>query len=455
MVVRRDWPLAKPAKDIFGGVHVVVKAICGLSVGRSLLLCGLLSVCTAASGSGTISNALSARQAGRGGANFGFSDNGVILMDNPAGMQGLLGDCPCQDSIIDIGVVPLFTDLTYRDADNTTTDAADNPTGLGYLMIGRRLHEDVVVGFGAFAPAGFSSDYDLQGPATLPGEFNYWSFGALIRILPGVSVRLTDALTVGGTLGVAASHVEIEGPYYLNSGPLRGTPTLLDLQATGAALSWSLGMQYTLTDRTTLGVRYQSANEFESDGKANVVINGLGSSVYDVNVALNWPRSVGIGMMHKITPRRRFGLDFQWEDWSSAYDNAVLNFTNPSNPVFLAVAGPTIREVFPLRWRDALIVSTGLEQDLNGGRTVRVGYRYQDNPIPASSTSTYLQTTLEHQFSVGYGFRHHGWELDAAYQFAFGPDVHTGTSIYPGGDFSNATLRTQTHMLFLSAMHRY
>ncbi len=86
---------------------------------------------------------------------------------------------------------------------------------------------------------------------------------------------------------------------------------------------------------------------------------------------------------------------------------------------------------------------------------MRLGYRYQDNPVPAFSTSTYLQTTLEHHFSVGYGFKHHGWELDTAYQFAFGPDVHTGTSIYPGGDFSNATLTTQTHMVFLSAIRRY
>jgi long-subunit fatty acid transport protein len=439
----------------------VVGSIDGLKIKHCLIivalaLCSALVLCGArADAAGTISNALSAREAGRGGVNLGFSDNGVILQDNPAGLQGLIGNCPCHDSIVELGMVGLFTDLTYSDPENPTTDAANNPTALGHLMIGRRLSEDIVVGFGAFAPAGFSSDYDLQGPPTLPGEFNYWSFGALVRILPGVSLRLSDRWTVGATLGVAASHIEIEGPYFLNSGPLRGTPTVLDLQATGAALSWSVGTQYQMTERTTLGVRYQSANEFESDGKAKVEIPQLGSSLYDVNVALTWARSVGIGLKHELTPHRRIGIDLEWEDWSAAFDDAVLLFTKPSNPAFEAVAGPRIREVFPLRWRDALVVSTGIEQDLGRGRTGRLGYRYQDNPVPAFSTSTYLQTTLEHHFSVGYGFKHRGWELDTAYQFAFGSDVDSGDSIYAGNDFSDATFQTRTHWLFLSAIHRF
>ncbi len=322
-------------------------------------------------------------------------------------------------------------------------------------MMGRRIHPDIVVGFGAFAPAGFSSDYDLQGPAALPGVHNYMGFGALIRILPGISARLTEDLTVGATIGGAVSHVELEGPYFLNSGLLRGTPTQLDLQATGGAFSWSCGLQYKLSEQTTVGVRYQGENSFESDGKANIGIPGLGSSIYDVEVALTWARSAGIGLMHQLNRCSRIGIDIEWEDWSSAYDNARLTFTNPSNPVFLGVAGPRVVEIFPLQWKDALIVSAGYERDLGRDRTVRFGYRYQDNPMPSAATSTYIQTTLEHHFALGGGWKHRGWECDLAYQYAFAPNVFTGTSIYPGGDFSNANIRTQTHMLFFSAMRRF
>lgn len=84
-----------------------------------------------------------------------------------------------------------------------------------------------------------------------------------------------------------------------------------------------------------------------------------------------------------------------------------------------------------------------------------MGYRYQDNPIPAATASTYLQTTLQHHFSVGLGTKHHGREFDTAYQYAFAPDLRTTTSLYPGGDFSNATISIETQMLFFSAMRRH
>jgi hypothetical protein len=54
------------------------------------LLCFLFVASNAAHAAGTISNALSAAAAGRGGANLAFGDNGVLLMDNPAGIQSLI-----------------------------------------------------------------------------------------------------------------------------------------------------------------------------------------------------------------------------------------------------------------------------------------------------------------------------------------------------------------------------
>lgn len=404
---------------------------------------------------GTISNALSAKAAGRGGTNLAMGDNGVVLMDNPSAMQSLIGNEAQEDWFVDIGGVLLLTDLSYSDSENPTTDAKDSPSGLGHFMVARRVHEDIVLGFGAFAPAGFASQYDLVGPATLPGRHAYKSFGALVRVLPGISARLTDDWTVGATLGTALSHVDIEGPYYLNSAPLHGTPTLLDMRATGAALSWSCGTQYKLTDQTTVGAQYQSENRFKAEGKANVTIDPLGNSNYDIELGLTWARSVGFGILHQLDAQQRIAVDFVIEDWSSAHDNAKLSFTNPDNPVFLGAAGPSIQEIFPLRWKDALVVAVGYERDLQNDHTIRAGYRYQDNPIPAFTTSTYLQATLQHHFSIGHGFIHNGWEIDTAYQFAFGPDVHTGASVYPGNDFSNAIVKTQTHMIFLGAMRRF
>ena len=82
------------------------------------------------------------------------------------------------------------------------------------------------------------------------------TFGALIKILPSAAIRINDRLSVGGSVGVAASHAELEGPFHLQSGPMPGAPALLDLQATGASVAWNLGLQYQINECTTVGLAY-------------------------------------------------------------------------------------------------------------------------------------------------------------------------------------------------------
>jgi long-chain fatty acid transport protein len=403
--------------------------------------------------SGTITNSLGARQAGRGGVNLAFTDNGLLLHDNPAGLLAAIG--PCQDELLDLGTVTLLTDLQYADPQNGPTDADNDPMAMGHLSYARRVTEDLALGIGAFAPGGFASEYQLEGPTPLGGPQLYKSLGMFVRVLPGFSYRVNDRLSIGATLGAAISHLELEGPYFLNSGSLAGTPTLLDIQSTGAALSWSLGMQYKLTDRTTIAAHYQSQNRFQNNGNARVTIPGLGTSFYDMDMDIVWPRSLGVGLMQQLTRVHRLGLDVSWEQWSTAYDQIDLVFSQPNNPLFALIAGTEVRETMPLGWRDAVVVKAGIERDLGRGRTFRYGYRYQTNPVTDTFANTYLQTTLQHHFSIGYGTWFRGWQADIAYQFAFGPTLRPTDSGLNGDDFSNSTLRTSTHWIFLGLQRRF
>jgi long-subunit fatty acid transport protein len=51
---------------------------------------------------------------------------------------------------------------------------------------------------------------------------------------------------------------------------------MLSLRGTGAALCWSTGLQYELTDATTLGVTYPSESRFALHGPTNVDVSLLG-----------------------------------------------------------------------------------------------------------------------------------------------------------------------------------
>jgi long-subunit fatty acid transport protein len=305
-------------------------------------------------------------------------------------------------------------------------------------------------GLGVFTPAGFSAIYQLQSVFPYWGPRQYKSFGSLAKVLPGLAYRLDDQLSVGATLGVAVSYDQLNGPYFLQSPPLRGLPTLLDLRATGAALCWSAGLQYKLTEATTLGATYQSESRFEAHGPAEVTAPLLGSSTYDSRLDITWPRSVGVGVRHALCPCRIVSADVLWTNWSEAFDTLDIHLRNPGNPWF-----PPYYEQLPLRWRDTVSLRAGYERVLDGGKTLRFGYVYHRNPIPAGTLTPYIQAILEHAFSAGYGWTWQCWNVDVAYMFSFGPDQRVGVSDLAGGDFSQSINRAQTHCIAVGATRRW
>lgn len=407
------------------------------------LALGLL-LSQAALADGLFFDGLSARTIGRGGTNLAHSDNGSILHDNAAGMVNIDGDL-----MFEAGATMLFTDFQYSDPQNSDVSISQLYAMPEFSIIKKTDDGIWAYGIGVFAPAGFGSRFYLEGPASLPGTQLYKSFGTLGRVLPALSCKVTDRLSVGATLGVAVMVADLEGPYILQSS-LPGVPTLIDLDAGGAALSWSTGLSYQLTDATTLGLNYQSENRFKAHGTTHVEVPGLGESDYDTRMLITWPQSVGAGIRHELCPHRILSLDLVWYDWSSAFDEIGLRLSSPSNPFF-----PALNEQMPLRWRDSLSTRIGYEMRLQNDQTLRFGYVHHRSPIPAGTITPYIPAALENAFSAGYGRRVFGWNADIAYMFSFGPKVNTTNSDLVGGDFDNSTNLDRTHALALTLMRTW
>jgi long-chain fatty acid transport protein len=419
---------------------------------RLSLVCALLLlVASEASAGGVMREGIGAVSTGRGATNMGFADNGVILYDNPAAMVNIPGTV-----LAEAGLDILLTDLQYSDPYNATA-AKRRPFPLPYLSLMRRSDDGrSAVGLGIFAPAGFGAEYRKANPNVTPlqSEHRYRSLGALLTIQPGVSYRLTDRLAAGGTLGVAVGHAELEGPFWIQDGPLTGTPTLMDMRATGASLTWSAGLQYELTDRLTLGAAYRSQNRMRMDGTAQVEVFGLGHTEYDAEVTMTWPQSVSFGGMYRLAPHRRLAVDAVWFDWSGAFDHIGMRMTNPDDPAFQMMAG-TVDDQFPLRWRDAVAVRAGYEQDLCPCMTIRVGYVYHRNPIPEKTLTPFIPAIIEHAVTVGLGQQFGASRFDVAYQHAFGNSTSVGQSDLVGGNFDNSDFRSSAHWLLLSFGYLY
>jgi long-subunit fatty acid transport protein len=264
---------------------------------------------------------------------------------------------------------------------------------------------------------------------------------------------LTERLSIGGSLGLALGHTELEGPFFIQTGPFAGAPTLISLHNTGAAVCGGVGMQYLLTPDTTVGLAYTAPTHFNMGGNARATLitpGGPLTSGFDASATLTWPGSLGVGVKHNLSCCQRLGVDVVWYQWAAAFNNFGLTFRDPTNPVVAGLLGSTVHDAFPIRWHDTVSLRLGYEQDLNDRWTWRTGYIFHPSPAPSSTLNPYLDGVLLHTFSLGASRRMSRGVFNAAYQYSFSPTRVIGMSDIVGGDFANSTLKGQAHWINLS-----
>jgi long-subunit fatty acid transport protein len=411
----------------------------------------VLSACPAF-GDGVVRDGIGAISTARGGTNLGYSDNAVIILDNPAGMSGA-PDC----GFWEVGLDTVICDLHYSDPDN---DVFNEVKGFPSGMFGLVRHLDGTAwsyGLGVFAPAGFSAEFDMVNPHT--GPTRYKSLGALGKVLPALSYQVTDRLSIGAAIGVGIGHVELEGPFYVQTGPLAGAPTLLDMQGTDTAVVGNIGLQYALTPQTTIGVSYTEETRFLFDARSRATLitpGGLVGSDFDTQVDLVWPRSVGVGIKHDLCPCQRISADVIWYDWSHAFNRLDFVFSNPSNPIVGGlIPGGSISDSLAMDWEDSVSLRFGYEWDSSDVVTWRVGYVYHDAPVPDATLNPFVDGVLEHAFALGVSRHYDDASLNLAYQYSFGSDRSVGDSALVGDDFSNSTFDADAHWVSLSLLVPY
>ncbi len=417
----------------------------------AVLICvGLLGSPYRAWADGVIRDGVGAISSGRGGTNLGFADNGAILLDNPGALVNVQGN-----GLMDADVDTLITDIQYTDLKPNNVSAKVIPMPLPEVAFIKKSRDgNWAWGIGAFAPAGFGASYNFQN--SFAGPVNYRSIGALGKILPGLCYRVNDRLSIGGTCGIAYGHVDLEGPFYLQSGPLTGVPTGIGLQGEGVAPTGSVGLQYKLGRRTTLGLAFTTETRMHQNGGMSANIYGVAPfpiySRFDARTDIVWPRSLSFGFVHSISRRHRVAADVYWYDWRNAFNTVGLTLTNPSNPMVAALAGPTIGQSFPMKWSDTVSMRLGYEFLPSSYSTWRLGYVYHSSPAPNSTLNPYTDGVLTNAFSIGHSRRVGRAWLNASYQYSFGPTRTVGTSALAGGDFSNSTFRAQAHWINLGVL---
>lgn len=235
----------------------------------------------------------------------------------------------------------------------------------------------------------------------------------VLELAGSAGMQLTERLSVGATA-------------FLGTGIFDGPFVGLGGLTTDYALRASLGLNYDLTDYTTIGAYYRTEQQFTF---ANAIQFGVGPTL-DVNMDL--PRNVGIGIANNALMDGRLLL---------AMDVLFINWENA--------------ELFEAIYNDQWVMQLGAQYSLDCYR-LRLGYAYAENPVdplpfgdlggvfpPGGPAGLrYLQGLLaissEHRISAGIGVVDvlPGVDLDLAAGGMFrdteqlGPSTTTAISSY-------------------------
>lgn len=160
----------------------------------------------------------------------------------------------------------------------------------------------------------------------------------VLELAASAGVQMTERMSFGATAFVGTGFFD---------GPIGG----LGGVTTDYALRASLGLNYDLTEHTTIGAYYRTEQQFRFD---NAVQFAVGPSL-DINMDL--PRNVGLGIANEslMDGRLLLAMDVLYINWDSA-------------------------QLFRTVYEDQWVMQLGAQYSLDCYR-LRLGYAYAENPI--------------------------------------------------------------------------
>jgi long-chain fatty acid transport protein len=370
---------------------------------------------------GYFSHGVGMKAKGMAGAGVAYPQDALAGGTNPAGM-GLVG------SRLDIGL-ELFrpdrgSEITGNDFPGIdgTYDANDKQNfwvpEFGY---NRMLTPMMAVGIAVFGRGGMNTSYTT--PVGLFGTTNAGVDLNQVFVVPTVAYRITENHTVGVGLDIAYQWFEATGLQNFDNEMMTSAPGKVtdndNASAFGAGVR--VGWLGRLSPMLMAGLTYQSRTFMgEFDDYAGLFAEG---GDFDIPPQLTG----GIAIMPSERMVMAFDVAHIWYSEIKAVNNPLLPNLGEAQLGTEGGAG--------FGWQDVTVYKAGVAFDVNEVWTLRGGYNYGEQPIPASENlfNILAPGVVEHHLTLGATWRFMpGMELTAAYMHAFEKTVEGENSIISG-----------------------
>lgn len=330
-----------------------------------------LSLSTQAGGLWLNENADPAMGKAGAGSQAGVNDASTVVR-NPATMGRLDG------SQYLLGAMAIYSQAEFEIESAGSLNGDKNPDDAGGLAPAasfyytHKIDDKWSWGISSGALAGSALDYGKDWG----GSYQATSVELVaVAIAPAVSYKVNDVLSLGASLQFVHGQLELKV-----SPPLRDTTSSID--GDDQILAYQLGMALKLSEKTELGLTYQSEWDFTFEGDINTPTNEV-----SVESELPLAQNVRLAINHTLNSDFSIHATLGWDDWSvldkvnlSTVDNGASITTN---------------------WEDTYHYAFGIEYNGIKSWKISSGISYDTSPVSKTDRNAQLPVDRTMKYAVG------------------------------------------------------
>ena len=329
-----------------------------------------------------------------------------------------------------------------------TTQSQPGVAAIPTMAFVKKLEDSAwTYGLGVYSLGGFSTNYPASpfpaagaNPILTPqppggiGLGQVYAQSQLYQVAPTVACAVTDRLSIGVTPTISFSYLSANPLVLAAPNPPVGAGGLPQYgNGFGSRVSWgggvNLGLYYILSDAWHFGATIKSPQWFEP-----MRINSQNQAGQPTQAKLDFqlPMVLSFGTAYTGFERLIIDCDLRYFDYSAARGFYQSGFQANG-----AVAG--------LGWNSVFGLALGAQYLLTDRFTVRTGYSYNGNPIPAAQSEFNVASPLIYQHIVSCGVSAKiasNVQANVAYSHAFqnsitGPLYNPAFGALPGTSVTN------------------
>lgn len=326
---------------------------------------------------------------GQGNAFVAQADDPSAVFFNPAGITRLEGTQAY------LGATFIIPQITYEGADGGFEDTVAKLYVTPHIYFTHQISPSVSLGLGIFSPFGLGTVWDEKWEGRYLATYSSLTT-ALIN--PNVAFK-RGRLSVSLGLDALAADLEIRRRFPL---PVPFPDGGQKLTGDTWGYGYNIGVLFEASERLNLGLSFRSKIDLSfDDATARFDVPDPLTRIFPKTGAsgdLTLPASVTGGVAYSPTKDLTIEFDLTWTGWSS-YDEIKIGFDTPVG------SPPTSVSRQPKYWRDVLAYRFGARYRLDERNTLRLGFIYDENPVPDRTFDPQLPDADRLIYTAGYDLR--------------------------------------------------